>query len=128
MDYKTLSNGVKIPSIGYGTYKTPAGDVCVDGVRKAVETGYRLIDTAAFYGNEESVKDGVIDSKVCRNDIFITTKLWNDDHGYDNALRAFEKSMKIWGSIISIYTLSIGRYRLLTATTGKNGERNLESL
>ena len=46
MDYKTLSNGVKIPSIGYGTYKTPAGDVCVDGVRKAVETGYRLIDTA----------------------------------------------------------------------------------
>lgn len=69
MDYKTLSNGVKIPSIGYGTYKTPAGEVCVDGVRKAVETGYRLIDTAAFYGNEESVKDGVIDSKVCRNDI-----------------------------------------------------------
>ena len=97
MDYKTLSNGVKIPSIGYGTYKTPAGEVCVDGVRKAVETGYRLIDTAAFYGNEESVKDGVIDSKVCRNDIFITTKLWNDDHGYDNALRAFEKSMKNLG-------------------------------
>lgn len=97
MDYKTLSNGVKIPSIGYGTYKTPAGEVCVDGVRKAVETGYRLIDTAAFYGNEESVKDGLIDSKVCRNDIFITTKLWNDDHGYDNALRAFEKSMKNLG-------------------------------
>ena len=97
MDYKTLSNGVKIPSIGYGTYKTPAGEVCVDGVRKAVETGYRLIDTAAFYGNEESVKDGLIDSKVCRNDIFITTKLWNDDHGYDNALRAFEKSVKNLG-------------------------------
>lgn len=97
MDYKTLSNGVKIPSIGYGTYKTPAGEVCVDGVRKAVEIGYRLIDTAAFYGNEESVKDGIIDSKVCRNDIFITTKLWNDDHGYDNALRAFEKSMQNLG-------------------------------
>lgn len=58
MDYKTLSNGVKIPSIGYGTYKTPAGEVCVDGVRKAIETGYRLIDTAAFTATKKASKTG----------------------------------------------------------------------
>lgn len=106
MNYKTLYNGVKIPEIGYGTYKTPAGDICENGVRTAIETGYRLIDTAAFYGNEKSVKDGIIDSNICRNDIFITTKLWNDDHGYDNTLRAFEKSLKnLGGDYIDLYLI-----------------------
>ncbi len=106
MEYKTLLNGVKIPSIGYGTYKTPAGNTCVEGVKKALEVGYRLIDTASFYGNEKSVKDGIIDSDVCRNDIFVTTKLWNDDQGYDNTLRAFERSLRyLGGDYIDLYLI-----------------------
>lgn len=87
-----LNNGVKMPPIGYGTYKTPDGAVCVEGVKHALKTGYRLIDTAYFYANERSVKEGIIDSKISHNDIFLTTKLWNTGHGYDNALRAFDVS------------------------------------
>lgn len=98
MDKVILSNGVEMPAIGYGTYKTPAGEACVEGVRKAIETGYRLVDTAAFYANEESVKEGIIDSRICNSDIFVQTKLWNSDQGYASALKAFEKSLKNLGA------------------------------
>lgn len=94
MQYILLKNGVKMPQIGYGTYKTPSGDVCVQGVKNALNAGYRMVDTAAFYKNEASVKEGIIASNVRRNDIFLTTKLWNTDQGYDNTLRAFDLSMK----------------------------------
>lgn len=106
MLYKTLSNGVKIPEIGFGTYKTPPGELCAESVKTALKAGYRLIDTAAFYGNEASVNQGIIDSGICPNDIFITTKLWNTDQGYDNTLKAFDLSMKNLGrDVLDLYLI-----------------------
>jgi diketogulonate reductase-like aldo/keto reductase len=96
-DCYTLSNGVAIPCIGFGTWQTPDGATAVDSVREAIRLGYRHIDTAAVYGNEESVGAGIRQSGVPRKELFITTKLWNDEHGYDTALRAFELSMRKLG-------------------------------
>ena len=93
-DSYVLSNGVKIPCIGFGTWQTPDGDVAVSSVKAALQAGYRHIDTAAGYGNEASVGDGIKQSGVARKDIFITTKLNNPDHGYDKTMAGFEKSMK----------------------------------
>lgn len=92
--YKTLSNGVKMPALGYGTYKSPEGKLCVEGVAAALQTGYRHIDTASFYMNEKSVGEGIRLSGVKRDEIFLVTKVWNDDQGYDNALRSFEESAR----------------------------------
>jgi diketogulonate reductase-like aldo/keto reductase len=97
IDYYTLSNGVKIPCIGFGTWQTPEGDVAVSSVKAAIEAGYRHIDTAAVYGNEEGVGRGIRESGVPRDELFITTKLWNDDHGYEATLRAFDISIKKLG-------------------------------
>ncbi len=96
-DCYKLSNGVEIPCLGFGTWQTPSGDVAVNSVRCAIEAGYRHIDTAAAYGNEESVGQGIRESGVDRKELFITTKLWNEDHGYDRTMRAFDKSMKALG-------------------------------
>jgi diketogulonate reductase-like aldo/keto reductase len=93
-----LSNGVEIPCVGFGTWQTPDGDVAVSSVKAALAAGYRHIDTAAIYGNEESVGRAIRESGVARKDIFLTTKLWNDDHGYDSTLRAFEASSKRLGT------------------------------
>jgi diketogulonate reductase-like aldo/keto reductase len=97
-DTYTLSNGVKIPCIGFGTWQTPDGDVAVSSVKAALAAGYRHIDTAAIYGNEEGVGRGIKESGVPRKDIFLTTKLWNDDHGYDSTMRAFEESSRRLGT------------------------------
>lgn len=96
-DCYTLSNGVKIPCVGYGTYLTPDGEVCVNGVKSAIENGYRHIDTAYFYDNEKGVGEGIRQSGIARENIFVTSKLWNSDHGYDNTLFAFEKTLKNLG-------------------------------
>jgi len=93
-DCYELSNGVKIPCIGYGTFQTPAGDTTVSSVISAIEAGYRHIDTAEAYGNEQSVGIGVKKSGVARKEIFITSKLNNGMHGYDNTMNAFEETMK----------------------------------
>ncbi|MFP3156049.1 aldo/keto reductase [Lachnospiraceae bacterium ZAX-1] len=93
-DSYTLSNGVKIPCIGLGTWKTPADDVGVSSVLTAIEAGYRHIDTAQGYRNEESVGIAVKKSGIKREELFITTKLANDDHGYKETLVAFEQSME----------------------------------
>ncbi len=87
-----LNNGVKIPEIGYGTYKieSPKAE---ELTRMAIDAGYRLIDTAAFYGNEEGVGRAIRTCGVPRDEIFLTTKVWNTDRGYDNTLRAFDASM-----------------------------------
>jgi methylglyoxal/glyoxal reductase len=90
----TLNNGVKMPLLGIGTYKVANGETCVKEVREALCAGYRHIDTASFYGNEESVAIAIRESGIARDEIFITTKLWNSDHGYDSTLRAFEASLK----------------------------------
>lgn len=93
-DCYKLANGVEIPCIGFGTWQSPDGDVCVSSVLSAIEAGYRHIDTAQGYGNEESVGIAVKKSGVDRKDLFITSKLHNNDHGYENTLAAFEKTMK----------------------------------
>jgi diketogulonate reductase-like aldo/keto reductase len=93
-DSYKLHNGVQIPCIGFGTWQTPNGDVAVASVKTALEVGYRHIDTAAGYGNEESVGIAVKESGIPREEIFITSKLQNSEHGYDNTMRAFEDTMK----------------------------------
>jgi diketogulonate reductase-like aldo/keto reductase len=93
-DTYTLSNGVEIPCIGFGTWQTPDGEVAVSSVLSALEAGYRHIDTAQGYGNEESVGIAVKKSGIKREEIFITSKLANNDHGYERTMAAFEGTMK----------------------------------
>lgn len=92
--FKILNNGVKIPSIGFGTYKSGSNEETEKIVKYALETGYRQIDTASFYGNEVGIGNGIKSSKVNREDIFLVTKLWNDDHGYEKTIEAFNKSLE----------------------------------
>ncbi|WP_125761273.1 aldo/keto reductase [Companilactobacillus hulinensis] len=92
-DTYTLSNGVKIPIVGFGTWQTPDGDVAKESVKAAIEAGYHHIDTAAAYGNEDSVGEGIKASGIKRDDLFLTTKLWNDDHGYDTTIKAMDHSL-----------------------------------
>lgn len=93
-DTYTLANGVKIPKVGFGTWQTPDGDVAEASVIAALKAGYRHIDTAAAYGNEESVGRGIQKSGVPREEIFVTTKLWNTDHSYEKAKAAIETSLE----------------------------------
>ncbi|WP_404451615.1 aldo/keto reductase [Virgibacillus necropolis] len=93
---KQLSNGISIPRLGLGVYKVP-DDQVYDTVSNALDLGYRHIDTASFYGNEEGVGKAVRNSGIPREDIFVTSKVWNDDHGYEKALKAFEQSMEKLG-------------------------------
>lgn len=87
----TLNNGVTMPSLGLGVFQTPP-DATTDAVATALETGYRHIDTAAAYGNEREVGEGIRRSGVDRSEIFIETKVWISDYGYGETLHAFEKS------------------------------------
>lgn len=88
-----LNNGIDIPCIGYGTFQTPDGKSVEDGVKEALKIGYRHIDTAYFYQNEKGVGKAIRESGVKREDIFVTSKLWNSDRGYESAKAAFEKTM-----------------------------------
>ncbi|OPD51798.1 aldo/keto reductase [Bacillus thuringiensis] len=90
----TLHNGVKMPMIGLGVYKAKEGDEVKQAVKTALEVGYRSIDTATVYENESGVGEAIRESGIPREDIFITTKVWNDDQGYEETLEAFEKSLK----------------------------------
>lgn len=91
---KVLNNGVKIPSIGFGTYKSGSDEETANIVKYALEVGYRQIDTASFYGNEVGIGNGIKASNVNREDIFLVTKLWNEDHGYEKTIEAFHKSLE----------------------------------
>lgn len=93
-NFKLLNNGVKMPSMGFGTYKSGNDEDTAKIVKYALETGYRQIDTASFYGNETGIGNGIKESKINREDIFVVTKLWNDDHGYENTMKAFNKSLE----------------------------------
>lgn len=88
-----LNNGIDIPCIGYGTFQTPDGKSVEDGVKEALKIGYRHIDTAYFYQNEKGVGKAIRESGVKREDIFVTSKLWNSDRGYESSKAAFEKTM-----------------------------------
>jgi len=89
-----LNTGAKMPALGFGTWQIDNQEEAEESVKSALKTGYRLIDTARIYGNEEGVGRGIKESGIPRKEIFITTKLWNDDQDYDSALAAFEKSLK----------------------------------
>ncbi|MEU1944905.1 aldo/keto reductase [Streptomyces sp. NPDC020125] len=88
----TLNNGVRMPALGLGVYQSPP-DETIPAVTTAIENGYRLIDTAAAYGNEKEVGEGIARSGIGRADIFVITKLWMSDYGYDATLRAFDTSL-----------------------------------
>jgi 2,5-diketo-D-gluconate reductase A len=90
----TLNNGVKMPILGFGVFQVPDPKECERSVYDAIETGYRLIDTAASYMNEEAVGNAIRKSGVAREEFFITTKLWIQDAGYENTKKAFDKSLK----------------------------------
>jgi diketogulonate reductase-like aldo/keto reductase len=85
---------MNIPPIGFGTWQLAQGEETEQAVKCALKTGYRLIDTAKIYGNEVSVGRAIKQSGIAREEIFITTKLWNSDQGYDSALRAFDESLQ----------------------------------
>ncbi|MGB3775449.1 MAG: aldo/keto reductase [Leeuwenhoekiella sp.] len=89
-----LANGVKMPYLGLGVWQSDQGDEVINAVKWALEAGYRHIDTAAAYKNEEGVGKAIKESDVPRDDIFVTSKLWNDDQGYESTLEAFETTMK----------------------------------
>lgn len=89
-----LINEVKIPAIGIGTYKTGSDEETAKAIKFALEAGYRHIDAAAFYGNEAGVGKGIKESGIKREEMFLVTKLWNDDHGYDKTMEAFNKSLE----------------------------------
>lgn len=88
-----LNNGVEMPLEGFGVFQVPDGEVCRKAVVEAIGTGYRLIDTAAAYMNEEAVGQAIRDSKVDRKELFITTKLWTQDASYEGAKAAFQTSL-----------------------------------
>ena len=95
INYKIkMNNGVEIPQFGLGVYLTKSGTECINAVTWALEAGYRHIDTARAYHNEKEVGEAVRDSGINREEIFITTKLWNNDHGYETTLKAFDTSLK----------------------------------
>ncbi|WP_038374935.1 aldo/keto reductase [Brachyspira alvinipulli] len=92
-DTFTLNNGYKIPCIGFGTWQTPDGDTAVNAVKDAVKLGYKHIDTAAIYGNEVSIGKAIKESSINRNELFITSKVWNKERGYKTTLAAFDKTL-----------------------------------
>jgi 2,5-diketo-D-gluconate reductase A len=97
MEFVTLNNGVKMPILGFGVFQIPDPAACEQAVLDAISVGYRSIDTAASYGNEEAVGRAIAASGVDRKELFITTKLWIQSQGYEGTLQAFEQSMQKLG-------------------------------
>lgn len=93
-DCTVLNNGAKMPWLGFGVFQMDEGAETEDSVRKALEVGYRAVDTATIYENEAGVGKAVAESGIAREDIFITTKVWNDEQGYESTLKAFDESLK----------------------------------
>lgn len=120
MEYTLLNNGVKIPMEGFGVFQVPDPKQCEQAVLDALSVGYRLIDTAAAYMNEEAVGSAIKKSGVLREDLFITTKLWVQDTSYDGAKKAFEASLSKLGlEYLDLYLIHqpmgdyIGAYRAM---------------
>ena len=97
-DCFTLANGVQIPCIGYGTWQTPDGETAAACVKAALDAGYRHIDTAFAYGNETGVGEGLRRSGVARQDIFLTSKHWVTERGYEKTVKAVETSLRLLGT------------------------------
>lgn len=96
MQYITLNNGLKMPQLGFGVWQVP-DEEATPAVEKALETGYRSIDTAKVYENEHGVGRALANSNIPREELFITTKVWNSDQGYENTLKAFDASLERLG-------------------------------
>jgi diketogulonate reductase-like aldo/keto reductase len=96
MNFVTLNNGIKMPQLGFGVWQV-ADDEATNAVAKAIKVGYTSIDTAMIYKNERGVGEAIKNSSVPREELFITTKVWNSDQGYDNTLRAFDESLERLG-------------------------------
>ena len=94
MEYVTLNNGIKMPSVGFGVFQITDKEECIKTVLNAIDVGYRLIDTAQSYGNEEAVGEAIAKSPVNREELFITTKVWISNAGYDKAKKSIEDSLK----------------------------------
>lgn len=120
-----LNNGVTMPALGFGVFQA-APEETTDAVASAIEAGYRLIDTAAAYGNEREVGEAIRRTGIARDDVFIETKVWISDYGYDETLHAFEKSAGKLGvdrldllilhqALPSRFDLTVGAYRALEA-------------
>ncbi len=106
MEYKTLNNGIKMPILGFGVYQINDTKECEQAVLDAISSGYRLIDTASSYQNEEAVGLAIEKCGVPREELFITTKLWVSDSGYENTIKAFEKSLgKLRLDYIDLYLI-----------------------
>jgi 2,5-diketo-D-gluconate reductase A len=106
MNTRTLNNGVEIPMEGFGVFQVPEAEMCEQAVSDALTVGYRLIDTAAAYFNEEAVGTAIKKSKIPREELFITTKLWIQDSGYENAKKAFQISLNRLGlEYIDLYLI-----------------------
>ena len=102
----TLNNGHTMPWVGFGVFKTRPGEEVEQAVRWALEIGYRHIDTASFYRNEEGVGKALAESGVDREDVFITTKVWNDEQGYEETLAAFDRSRKkLRTDVVDLYLI-----------------------
>lgn len=100
-----LNNGIEIPQLGFGVWRVPADDT-QKAVAEALGAGYRHIDTAKLYGNEEGVGAAVRDSGLDRDQVFVTTKVWNGDQGYDSTMRAFDASMERLGfDVLDLYLI-----------------------
>jgi len=91
-DAFVLNNNYAIPCLGFGTWKIPDGSAAVEGVKRAIHSGYRHIDGAAIYSNEPGVGKGIAESGINREELFVTSKVWNSERGYESTLRAFEKT------------------------------------
>ncbi|MHA5054551.1 aldo/keto reductase [Streptomyces sp. SD15] len=101
----TLNNGIQIPQLGFGVFQVPDAETTA-AVTAALESGYRSIDTASIYGNETGVGNALADSDLTRDELFITTKLWNADQGYDATLKAFDASLdKLGLDYIDLYLI-----------------------
>ncbi|MCY6958522.1 aldo/keto reductase [Clostridium brassicae] len=96
--YTILNNEVKMPWLGFGTYKVENGNTVIESVKEALKIGYRHIDTASYYGNEDGVGTAIKESGVPREKIFLVSKVWNTDQGYEKTLKAFETSIKKLGT------------------------------
>ncbi len=114
-DYTVLNNGVKMPWLGFGVFKVPDGQVVEDAIGKALEAGYRSLDTAAIYGNERGVGNAMAASGIPRGEIFLTTKVWNDDQRAGRVMEAFEESLALLGTdYVDLYLIHWpvrGRYK-----------------
>lgn len=101
-----LNNGINMPYFGLGVYLADVGSEVQNAMRQALKVGYRLFDTASFYGNEADVGKVVKENMILRDEIFVTTKLWNSDHGYDRTIKAYQESLDRMGlETIDLYLI-----------------------